>query len=176
MFAKLNRARRNRKLRAAGAKIGQGLQSFEDFFGGTAKGFVCGPGLYLSSGCKIYVVDHGGRPGQLTIGRSVYVNHYTIIDCHYSISIGNAVLIGPYCYICDYDHGTNADRAVASQPEGETGAVRIADGVWLGAGVIVLKGVTIGEGAIVGAGSVVTRDVLPSAIVAGNPAHLVRMR
>ena len=54
--------------------------------------------------------------------------------------------------------------------------VVIEKNVWLGAGVIVLKGVTIGEGAIVGAGSVVTKDIPPKAIFAGNPAKLIKLR
>lgn len=52
--------------------------------------------------------------------------------------------------------------------------VVIGDRVWIGFNAIVLKGVTIGEGAIVGAGSVVTCDVPPHTIVAGNPARVIR--
>jgi galactoside O-acetyltransferase len=53
--------------------------------------------------------------------------------------------------------------------------VRIRDKVWIGFNAIILKGVTIGEGAIVAAGSVVTKDVPPYCIVAGNPARVVRV-
>lgn len=52
----------------------------------------------------------------------------------------------------------------------------IGNDVWIGSGVQVLRGVTIGDGAIVGAGSVVTKDVMPYSIVAGNPAHVIKMR
>jgi len=52
--------------------------------------------------------------------------------------------------------------------------VVIANKVWIGFNASILKGVTIGEGAIVGACSVVTRDVPPFSIVAGNPARVVR--
>jgi acetyltransferase-like isoleucine patch superfamily enzyme len=52
--------------------------------------------------------------------------------------------------------------------------VRICDKVWIGFNSIVLKGVTVGEGAVIGAGSVVTKDVPPWAIVAGNPARVIR--
>jgi acetyltransferase-like isoleucine patch superfamily enzyme len=48
--------------------------------------------------------------------------------------------------------------------------------VWIGHSAIILSGVTIGDGSIVGAGSVVTKDVPPYAVVAGNPAKLVRSR
>lgn len=54
--------------------------------------------------------------------------------------------------------------------------VRIADKVWIGFNAIILKGVVIGEGAIVAAGAVVTKDVPPYSVVAGNPARVVRMQ
>jgi chloramphenicol O-acetyltransferase type B len=54
--------------------------------------------------------------------------------------------------------------------------ISIGNDVWLGRSVIVLPGVTIGDGAVVGAGSVVTKEVPPYAIVAGNPARLIRYR
>lgn len=56
--------------------------------------------------------------------------------------------------------------------------VRVEDDVWIGAGSIVVghRPVTIGRGAIIGAGAVVTRDVLPYTIVAGNPIRTIRQR
>lgn len=56
------------------------------------------------------------------------------------------------------------------------GPVRIGHDVWIGGAALILDGVTIGSGAVVGAGAVVTRDVPPYAIMAGNPARLVRHR
>jgi maltose O-acetyltransferase len=49
--------------------------------------------------------------------------------------------------------------------------IHIGSDVWIGGGAIILPGVTIGDGAVIGAGSVVTRDVGPDQIVAGNPAR-----
>ena len=55
-----------------------------------------------------------------------------------------------------------------------THPIRIARNVWIGFEACVLPGVRIGEGAVVGARSVVTEDVPPGAVVAGNPARVVR--
>ena len=70
-------------------------------------------------------------------------------------------------------------RLITLKPELDArtkGAIVIEDEAWIGYGALILSGVTIGKGAIVGAGSIVTKDVLPYSIVAGNPAKLVRYR
>jgi len=56
------------------------------------------------------------------------------------------------------------------------GGVIIGHDVWLGSGCMILSGVTVGPGAVVAAHAVVTRDVPPYAVVAGNPARIVRRR
>jgi acetyltransferase-like isoleucine patch superfamily enzyme len=67
------------------------------------------------------------------------------------------------------------DQLVREQPVSFRG-IRIGRDVWIGANVGVVDGVTIGDGAVVGMGSVVTADIPAFAIVAGNPARLIRMR
>ncbi len=59
---------------------------------------------------------------------------------------------------------------------GTKGDVVVGNDVWIGLGALILSGVTIGHGAVVGAGSLVTEDVLPYAVVTGNPARVIRMR
>ena len=59
-------------------------------------------------------------------------------------------------------------RMLTSRP------VTLCNNVWIGAGAIVLPGVTVGENAVVGAGSVVTHDVPPDTVVAGNPARVIK--
>lgn len=54
--------------------------------------------------------------------------------------------------------------------------ITIGNNVWIGTGVIILDGVKIGDGAIIAAGSVVTKDVLPYSVNAGNPSKTIRMR
>lgn len=65
---------------------------------------------------------------------------------------------------------------VASWEKENRGDTRVGHDVWIGAGATVMPGVEIGSGAIVAARSVVSADVPPYAIVAGNPARIVRMR
>lgn len=56
------------------------------------------------------------------------------------------------------------------------GDIVIGNDVWIGYGAILLSGITIGDGAAIGAGSVVTKDVAPYSVVAGNPAQQVKLR
>ncbi len=128
-------------------------------------------------------LDHGvvllcsgeRRSSKIVIRRGAYINRYTMFDAHMSIEVGCDVMIGPFCFITDGDHGMTRGELVGRQPM-KASPVVIGDGAWLGANVIVLKGVKIGAGAIVGAGSVVTRDVNENEIVAGVPARQIGSR
>jgi acetyltransferase-like isoleucine patch superfamily enzyme len=115
------------------------------------------------------------RVDKLVIRSGTYVNRFTMLDAHEQIRVGADCMIGPHCYISDGDHGTAAGATVGKQPM-KTQPVIIEDGVWLGAGVIVLKGVTIGRNAVVGAGSVVTKNVMAHSVVAGIAARPVSER
>lgn len=108
----------------------------------------------------------------LKIGSNVGVSGATI-SCCLEIKIGDNVLIGSGTLISDSDaHAINFNNR--NDPT-KTGckAIYIESDVFIGARSVILKGVTIGWGAVVGAGSVVTRNVEPFSIVAGNPAKRV---
>jgi acetyltransferase-like isoleucine patch superfamily enzyme len=109
-----------------------------------------------------------GSP-RIIIGARFYANG----ACHFlgDIEIGDDVLCGPRVIVWARDHNyQRLDVPMKSQGHNARKII-IEDDVWLGAGAIVLKGVRVGRGSIVGAGSVVTKDVLPYSIVAGNPAR-----
>jgi acetyltransferase-like isoleucine patch superfamily enzyme len=90
------------------------------------------------------------------------------------IEIGNRVLVGANATIVDTDfHPLDAQLRRANINTGATAPVYIEDDVFIGMSAIILKGVRLGAGCVVGAGSVVTRDVAPSTVVAGNPAQVV---
>jgi acetyltransferase-like isoleucine patch superfamily enzyme len=115
------------------------------------------------------------RAGKIEIGEGAYLNRYSMLDAHAGIQIGRDVMIGPYCYITDGNHGMAPGTSVKSQPMTARPVV-IDDEAWLGAHVTVLAGVRIGRGAVIGAGSVVTRDVPADAIAFGSPAVIHRQR
>lgn len=122
----------------------------------------------------------------IRLGNNVYLGGGSSMSSACSIIVQDDVLISYRVIIMDHDshslryskrrqdlqnwwHRGGHDWSVV-----EKGSILIEKGVWIGAGCIILKGVTIGEGAVVGAGSVVTRDVAPWTIVAGNPARQIR--
>jgi acetyltransferase-like isoleucine patch superfamily enzyme len=124
------------------------------------------------------------RGGEIRIGSRTFVGRSNLI-CYRSLSIGDDVLMSWGVTLVDHDsHGISwAERKddVLEWGKGRKNwehvahaAVSIADKVWIGFNVSILKGVTIGEGAVIGACSVVTRDIPAYSIALGNPARVVR--
>jgi acetyltransferase-like isoleucine patch superfamily enzyme len=91
------------------------------------------------------------------------------------ITIGDNVTVGANAIIADTDfHPLDAAARKVEDSGGESAPVVIEDDVFIGMNCLVMKGVTIGAGSIIGAGSVVTRDIPPHVIAAGNPARIIR--
>jgi len=133
---------------------------------------------------ELLIFPYGGR---IIIGDYAYVGKNSVIWSAAEVKIGNHVLISHNCNIIDTDsHEINhLARAKAFEemlkyghpqkaPDVRNAPIHIDDYVWLSYNVSVLKGVKIGQGAIVAAGSVVTKDVPPFVMVAGNPARTIR--
>lgn len=110
-----------------------------------------------------------------SLGDNVFIN----MGAHFSghISIGDDVLIGPYVYIINGDHGfTEIGKKIYQQKRQDDGTVTIGIDCWIGARTVITKAVTIGEGTIVGAASVVTRNLPPYCVCVGNPCKPKKKR
>ncbi len=152
----------------------------------------CGEDCVFEPGVLVF------HPENVSLGRNVYVGHGTILKGYHKneLRIGDQAWIGQQCFFHAAGGLTIGARVgiapcvkiLTSQHE-EAGRetpvlfspiafapVVVEEDADVGIGAIVLPGVTIGRGAIVGAGAVVTRDVPPFAVVAGNPARVLRTR
>lgn len=99
----------------------------------------------------------------------------TTIVADQKIQIGDRVQVGANAVIVDTDfHPLTSEARQEDMHAGASASVTIEDDVFVGMRSIILKGVKIGVGSVVGAGSVVSRDVPPRTVVAGNPATAVR--
>ncbi|MBN1384070.1 MAG: acyltransferase [Elusimicrobia bacterium] len=139
------------------------------------------------------------HPENIEIGSNVYIGHNAFLKGYYKnsmkigsntwigqgvflhsgggIRIGNYVGIGPFVKIITLQHVVDRDisRPIITREQIYEETV-LEDGCDIGTGAIILPGIRIGRDSVVGAGSVVTKDVPPYSIVAGNPAKLLRKR
>ena len=120
-------------------------------------------GFKMFSGSSIQVLENG-----IIKIESGFINKNSEIIASQSICLGKNVAIGCEVIICDYDYHSLSMNTPKSKP------IIIQDDVWIGRRAMFLKGVTIGEGAVVAAGSIVTKDVPPHTLVAGNPAKIIK--
>lgn len=109
-----------------------------------------------------------------TVGRRCKISSHTFI-CE-GVVIEDNVFIGHGVTFTNdiYPRATAADGALQTEADWKVEPTVIRKGASVGSGATILCNITIGENAIVGAGSVVTKDVPPNAIVAGNPARVMR--
>lgn len=112
-------------------------------------------------------IDYG-KP--VTIGKRCFIQQCCTFFGRGGIEIGDDVFIGPKCNLITINHDVNPDNRSATYGK----PIKIEDKVWLGINATILPGVTLGYGCIVGANSVVTKDVPPMTIVAGNPARIIK--
>jgi acetyltransferase-like isoleucine patch superfamily enzyme len=114
-------------------------------------------------------------PRRVSLGDDVFIGRYSFLDG--DIEIGNGVMLAGSVAIVGGDHVfREVGLPLFASPREHWNKTVVGDDAWIGHGATVLNGRTIGRGAIVAAGSVVTQDVPPYAIVAGNPARVVAQR
>jgi maltose O-acetyltransferase len=116
--------------------------------------FACDYGTNIHAGARLYINVQG-----------------VILDCA-RVDIGDDVLMGPGVHLYTATHPL--DAAVRASGLELARPIRIGRRVFLGGGTRVLPGVTIGDDTVVGAGSVVTRDLPPGVVAAGNPCRVLR--
>lgn len=131
----------------------------------------------------LIVLERGDA--QVEIGERTHMGGGTIVSCASKVQIGDDVLVSFDVLIMDHDsHSlvfaerrfdvTNWVRGIKDWSCVPIKSVVIGNRAWIGARSILLKGVHIGTGAVVAAGAVVTKDVPDWAVVAGNPARVIR--
>lgn len=112
-------------------------------------------------------IDYGKH---VNIGKRCFIQQCCTFFGRGGITIGDDVFIGPKVNLITINHDPNPENRSATYGR----PIVIEDKVWIGINATILPGVKIGKGAIVGAGSVVTKDVPAMAVVAGNPARIIK--
>lgn len=142
---------------------------FERIRASLVKGFVDSCGAYVN------IQPNATIARRIRIGDHSGIGNKCIIQGN--VTIGRHVMMGPEVYIYTQNHCfARTDIPMDQQGFAEEKPVFIEDDVWIGSRVTILPGVRIGQGSIVGAAAVVTKDVPPYSVVAGNPAKVVRIR
>lgn len=135
----------------------------------------CGKLILRHCGKHVNIEKGAQFSSEISLGDYSGIGVNAQISSH--VTIGNDVMMGPDCMIYTANHRMDRlDIPMRQQKHEPPRPVVIGNDVWIGSRVIILPGVHVGDGAVIGAGSVVTRDVEPYSIVAGNPARLIRKR
>lgn len=117
-------------------------------------------------------------PFQCNYGSHIFLGDYSYLnyDCvvldNNHVHIGNHTMLGPAVQLYTAVHPLDAETRNKLLETAEP--IVIKDNVWIGGGAVILPGVTIGRNAVVGAGAVVSKNVEPYTVVAGNPARVIR--
>jgi acetyltransferase-like isoleucine patch superfamily enzyme len=157
----------------------------------------CGPGLLLHedmpkiignlsvhlgarvvlSGAQVWIAGGSGPVKTLYVGDDCSLGHETEIVVGDRVQIGRHVRIANHVLLNGYDgHPLDPLARARNEPPGaeRAGTIVISDYAWIGDGATILKGVTVGRGAVVASRAVVTADIPELAVVAGNPARIIR--
>jgi acetyltransferase-like isoleucine patch superfamily enzyme len=141
------------------------------------RGIVIGDHCYIHSGSRFILGTLDDNPHtDLIIGNYVQINWGCYISGEGGLEIENRVLIGPNVCILSAGHGYIDDTKLIQEQGLTFGKIMIEEDVWIGGGSVILEGVRLGRGCVIGGGSTVVKDVSPYAVVAGNPAKVIKWR
>lgn len=112
-----------------------------------------------------FQIDNGRN---VHLGRNVFINNGLEVMSLGGVTIEDGTMLGPEVAILTVNHELANHRHLIAKP------VHIGRNVWIGARATILPGISVGEGAVVAGCSVVTHDVAPYTVVAGNPARVLR--
>jgi acetyltransferase-like isoleucine patch superfamily enzyme len=113
------------------------------------------------------------RGATIRVGSNVRLNGVGLMAKR-GITIGDNCILGSSLLVDTDFHSVRRDRATNPHAPVLSAPITLCDNVWLAGQTVVLKGVTIGQNSVIGFRAVVTRDVPPDVVVAGNPARVVR--
>ncbi len=126
---------------------------------------------WVGHGCKLRVHE-----GEVRLGAKSVLGQECTISAFQRVEIGRECVVADRVMLIDFDHGVvEVERPIRLQGIYKRD-VEVGHNVWIGYGACILRGVRIGDNAIVGTSAVVTREVPANAVVAGVPAHVIRMR
>ncbi len=128
-----------------------------------------------SCGKNLYVGNPSQFTGEVHFGDNCNFNGIRVIGGG-KVTFGNNFHSGEECMIITQNHNYDCGEAIPYDNTYIYKEVIIEDNVWFGNRVIVVNNVTIGEGAIIAAGAIISKDVPKYAIMAGNPAKVIKYR
>ena len=132
--------------------------------------------IYMGTGSNICDGVTITEPSKVSIGKRVSIHPNCWIQGSGGIKIGSYVGISSGVKIISTIHNfTSTDTPIKEQGLTEK-PVEIGDNVWIGANAIIHGGTNIGHGSIISAGAIVSGDIEPYSIIAGNPGRLIKVR
>ena len=137
---------------------------------------IIGDDVLVDGKCSFNFAARFTKHPTLVVGSGSGIGHGCVFTVGKNITIGRNCRIAAGVWMFDSPgHPSDPAARLKDQPpsEGDVRPISIGDNVWIGGRAVIFPGVTIGDGSIVSAGAVVTADVPPNAVVAGNPARRI---
>lgn len=159
--------RLRRLLGGTDVKVGRGFRLQGKLEARGPGTLVIGDDVVIDGHVSPFTFDPRAR---IEIGDRSYVNS-TGFSCRQSITVGSRALLGRASIRDTDQHPLSKRRTTDPSLPVPVAPVRIGDNVWVAAEAAVMKGVTIGDNSVIAWGAVVTKDVPPDRVVAGNPAR-----